>query len=177
MPGKPLEAAWGVRSGSPAPGFTVAMAAAGLSRPQSFHPCKYVQKKSQAGGGGLTDRTAANGRRNSPGAVSWEWSDRHPRRTVWGGLDPFQGVLGRFRGPCPPWVSPQSLQLLGPRFGDLRSHQPWWNPSLPLIVHINPGAAEGPRQRRKPFADSYQNKLKCGHSSWQIPTGVPSQKV
>lgn len=64
-PGKPLEAVGrGLRTGSPPPGFTVAMAAAGLSRPQLFHPCKYVQKKSQPK---LADRIAGNERRNNPG--------------------------------------------------------------------------------------------------------------
>lgn len=48
----------------PPPGFTVAMAAAGLSRPQLFHPCKYVQKKSQPK---LADRINGNERRNNPG--------------------------------------------------------------------------------------------------------------
>ena len=95
VPGKPLEAAWGVHTGSPTPGFTVAMAAAGLSRPQSLHPCKYVQKKSQARGGGLADRTAGNGRESNPSCwllspgSSWESLDRHPLRVVWAGLRPF----------------------------------------------------------------------------------------
>ena len=55
-PGRALEAVWGVQAGSPFPDFTVATAAAGLSRSQGFHRCTSVQKKSLVGGGGLGDR-------------------------------------------------------------------------------------------------------------------------
>ena len=52
LPGKPLVPVWGVQTGPSSLDLTVAMAAAGLSKPGGFHPCKYVWKKRQDRGGG-----------------------------------------------------------------------------------------------------------------------------
>lgn len=55
---EPCSACRGVQTGSSSPDFTVAMAAAGLAKPQRFHPQKCVWERSRLKEEGLVGRIA-----------------------------------------------------------------------------------------------------------------------
>lgn len=110
---EPCSACCGVQTGSSSPDFTVAMAAAGLAKPQRFHPQKYVWERGRLEEEGLVGRIAgkgssANAARSPRGgqrvsAVRTFFRQEHPFGRCWGesGIPPPRAPLRASESPWP----------------------------------------------------------------------------
>lgn len=98
-----------MQTGSSSPDFTVAMAAAGLAKPQRFHPQKYVWERGGLKEEGLVGRITGKGS-NTNAARSWGTSGGPLSEDVLQAGASLQEVLGRIRDSSPTGSS-QSIPL------------------------------------------------------------------
>lgn len=97
---EPCSACCGVQTGSSSPDFTVAMAAAGLAKPQRFHPQKYLWERGGLEEEGLVGRIAGKGSSTNAARSSGTSQGPLSEDVVQAGAS-LQEVLGRLRDSSP----------------------------------------------------------------------------
>lgn len=138
------------------PGFHGCHGSSRASRLQCFHPCKYVQKKSQYEGGELVDRITGKDSGNNPGCsllgvVSQAHHSPHSE-------DFFRGR----------WITSGELEPLVPLSLTWRLHvtRAWVELPLPLGCIQQPGNGKRPIGGEKILCRRLPKQTEmCGHLS------------